>query len=200
MKRPKIRELVEAVKAIIRGPYTSKFPAEMPEVPDGFRGAPELNDDECVGCGACTEVCPARAITMTDDLEGCKRRLVVRYDNCIFCGQCDRYCITQKGIKLSKNWNQVTTDRDGLEMSVEKDLVLCERADCGALVGARDHLLWVAERLGPLGYTNPSLMLTKLQSLGLDDGIPPAGAGPLSRGDRIRILCPRCRQEMALNA
>jgi len=200
MRKPKLRELVEAVKALVRGPYTSKFPAEMPEVPDGFRGAPEFSEDDCVGCGACAEVCPARALTMVDDLERPVRKLTVRFDNCIYCGQCERHCITQAGIKLSKNWNQVTTDRSGLETSVEKELVLCEREGCGELVGARDHLLWVAERLGPLAFANPALMLSRLQSLGLDETMRAPESKPLGRGDRIRVLCPKCRQETGLEA
>jgi hydrogenase-4 component H len=198
MRKPKLRELVEAVKALIRGPYTSKFPATPPEIPDGFRGAPEYREADCVGCGACAEVCPARAITMTDDAERRVRRLSLRYDNCIYCQTCERACITKEGIKLSKRWNLVTTDRPSIEAAVVKDLVLCEH--CDGVVGARDHLLWVAERLGPLGFANPSLMLAKMGSLGLDEPVPPPGDRPLVRGDRIRVLCPRCRQETALEA
>ncbi len=203
MKWPKLRELREAVKALIVGPYPSKFPAEMPEIPDGFRGAPEYHEADCVGCGACAQVCPARAITMTDDADAGCRRLVVRLDNCIFCGTCEKACITKKGIVLSKRWNLVTDDRASLEEAVEKELVLCET--CDEVVGARDHLVWVAERLGPLGFANPGLMLAKLGSLGLDETVPPSEAvakegRPLTRGDRIRILCPRCRQEMVLDA
>ena len=198
MKIPKIREGWEAVKALIRGPATSKFPAEPPEIPDGFRGAPEYHESDCVGCNACAEVCPARAITTVDDLEKGVRRLEVRWDMCIFCQVCERACITGKGITLSKRWNLVTTDRESLRMGVEKELVLCEH--CGDVVGARDHLLWVAERLGPLGFANPGLMLAKMRSLGLDEPVPRPEGRPLTRGDRIRILCPRCRQEMALEA
>ena len=200
MRLPKLRELGEAIKALVRGPYTSKFPAEMPEIPDGFRGAPEYHEVDCVGCGSCAEVCPARAISMTDDPEKKLRRFVLRYDLCIFCGTCERSCITEKGVVLSKTWNLVTVDRGALEETVEKELVLCEQ--CGAVVGARDHLLWIAERLGPLGFTNPGLMLAKTQALGLglEEPVPPSEGRPLVRGDRIRILCPRCRRENALEA
>jgi len=198
MKKPKLREVVEAVKALIRGPVTSKFPAEPPEIPDGFRGAPEYHEADCVGCNACAEVCPARAITTVDDVEKGTRTLEVRWDQCIYCQTCERACITEKGITLSKRWDLTTTDRDSLKMNVEKELVLCEH--CGDVVGTRDHLLWVAERLGPLGFANPGLMLAKMRSLGLDEPAPKPEGRPLTRGDRIRILCPRCRQEMALEA
>jgi hydrogenase-4 component H len=195
---PKLRELAEAVKALVVGPYTSKFPKVMPEIPDGFRGAPEYHEKDCVGCKACAEVCPARAIEWNDDARAAKRRFVLRYDLCIFCGTCERNCITKKGILLSKKWALVTTNRAELRTSIEKDLVLCE--DCGEVVGPRDHILWVAERLGPLAFANPGLMLAKLRSLGLDEPVPAPKGRPLVRGDRIRILCPRCRQTLALDA
>jgi hydrogenase-4 component H len=198
MRLPKLRELKEAVTALVKGPYTSKFPAVMPEVPEAFRGAPEYHDADCIGCGACYEVCPARAITMTDDAEKKLRRFVLRYDNCIFCGQCERYCLPKTGVVLSKRWNLVTDSRPSLEDTVEKEIVLCE--DCGEIVGAREHLVWVAERLGPLGFANPGLMLAKMRALGLDEPVPPPKGRPLVRGDRIRILCPRCRQELVLEA
>jgi len=58
MKYPKIRELAEAIKALIKGPYTSGFPRE-PHVPHpNFRGQPKFDATQCVGCLACEEVCP----------------------------------------------------------------------------------------------------------------------------------------------
>jgi len=41
MYLPKIRELIEAVKALIKGPYTSKFPRSTHEPAKRFRGKPE---------------------------------------------------------------------------------------------------------------------------------------------------------------
>ena len=38
MKKPKLRELGEAVRALITGPATTRFPAEPYEAPPGFRG------------------------------------------------------------------------------------------------------------------------------------------------------------------
>jgi len=69
MKLPKARELVEAVKALVKGPYTSKFPAK-PHVPyPSFRGQPKYDPDKCVGCLACEQVCPAEAIGHRDETE-----------------------------------------------------------------------------------------------------------------------------------
>ncbi len=40
IRKPKLRELKEAVTALIMGPYTSKFPKVMPVMPEHFRGTP----------------------------------------------------------------------------------------------------------------------------------------------------------------
>ena len=62
MKWPKLRELKEAIKALIVGPYTSSFPKEPFHPHPNFRGQPKFNQDKCVGCLACEEVCPVGAI------------------------------------------------------------------------------------------------------------------------------------------
>jgi len=188
---PKLRELKEAIRAVIVGPYTAKFPAEPTPVPDTFRGRPTRDVEKCVGCLACYHVCPSRAIDLEDDVESKVRRITTGFDRCIFCGQCEANCITQEGVKLTQEYDLASTDRSELHETTEKELVLCEA--CGAIIGAEDHMRWVAQRLGPLAFANPSLMLTTLQDLDLADTAAPPSA-PLRRGDRIRILCPKCRQ------
>jgi len=43
MRTPKLRELREAVRALIHGPYTARFPAEPTPLPEAFRGCPRFN-------------------------------------------------------------------------------------------------------------------------------------------------------------
>lgn len=195
MKKPKLRELKEAVKALVCGPYTSAYPFEPHTPPDGFRGKPEFDEDECVGCGACAEVCPALAITVTDKVEGDHptRRLVQRYDKCVFCGQCELNCTTKKGITLTKTYDMSTLDRSQCFTQIEHDLLLCEV--CGAVVGTIKHLRWVAEQLGAKAYANPTLIVSADGSMRL--ATPDAGrrAPPaLARSDMMRVLCPACRR------
>ena len=198
MKKPKLRELGEAIKAVIVGPYTSKFPAEMPEVPDRYRGKPCYDEKECVGCGTCALVCPAKAITMEDSAESKTRRITCRYDTCIFCGTCQANCITEKGITLSHEFELADFSRENMHEEVEKELLICE--SCDEVIGAVDHVLWVARKLGPLAFGNPLLMLSTLQAAGAGDQMPRTDKEQitLKRGDRIRILCPKCRQETGL--
>ena len=188
---PKLRELKEAVIAVVTGPYTSKFPAEPPPIPDGFRGRPRYSDEECVGCGACFNVCPAGAIEMVDDVDEKMRRFTLYLDRCIYCEQCHVNCITEKGIELTKEYEFTTTNRDELREEQEKKLLICET--CDTVISAEDHVRWVAERLGPLAFANPTLMLTTLQNLSIADKPTEETVQPLRRGDKVRILCPKCR-------
>ena len=78
MRKPKLRELAEAVKAVIKGPYTIKFPQEPSEPFEGFRGKPEFDEESCVGCGTCHEVCPAKAMDLVDETQEKKRKITLQ--------------------------------------------------------------------------------------------------------------------------
>lgn len=198
MKLPKIRELIEAIRALIVGPYTSKFPKAAHTPYPKFRGKPKFNDDKCVGCLACEEVCPVNAITHEDNINSKTRKIIHHGDTCIFCGQCQANCLTEEGIKLSQEWDLACFDRSACSESVDKELVLCEC--CGDVVAAKKHILWLAERLKELAYSNPTLYLTRLRELGIADNNlkDKAQHGPI-RLDRIKVLCARCRRKTTLS-
>jgi hydrogenase-4 component H len=199
MRYPKLRELKEAVRALIKGPYTSKFPYQPHKPYERFRGRPEFHEDDCVGCGACFQVCPAKAIEMQD--VGNKRILTLNLDMCIFCGQCQANCLTEKGIILSKEFDLATTGkREDLKQEIKKELVLCE--GCGEIIAPYDQILWVAKRLGPLSFSNASLMLFYLKNLSLALEKSPSSEkeAEFMRADRLKILCPRCRREAVIKS
>jgi len=206
MKFPGIfqfRILKEAVKAAITGPYTSKFPFRPHEPFESFRGKPEYYEKDCMGCSACAQVCPAGAITFTDEIKDGKavRKFVLRYDICIFCGQCQANCPTEKGIKLTQEFDLATLGkRAELITTVEKELVLCEC--CQEVIAPKEQIIWVAKRLGPLTFSNASLMLFYLKELSLSktEEPPLLKDNSLYRADRIRILCPKCRREAILKS
>lgn len=199
MRLPKLRELKEAVIAVFSPRFTSRFPAEPCVVPEKYRGKPEFNLDACVGCGACVNVCPTKALSQDEIIQADTpvRRITLRYDACIFCGNCGDNCTTEDGIKLSNKWDLATMDRSETVESHEFELQLCEK--CGAIVGAKKHLVWLYEKLGPLAYTNPSLLIAKTKELSTKQPDVDKrrqlkiGAEP---GDFMRILCPKCKCEL----
>jgi hydrogenase-4 component H len=199
MRYPKLRELREAIKALIKGPYTSRFPYRPHEPAERFRGRPYFYEKDCIGCGACFQVCPARAIEMQD--VGDKRVLTLHWDLCIYCGQCQANCVTSKGIMLSREFDISTTGkRQELKDTIEKKLIFCDC--CGDSVGPLDQILWLAQKLGPLVFSNVSTFLFYLTNLGLafKQGNSAKKGQDLKRSDRFKILCPRCRRQAVLKS
>jgi len=200
MRLPKIRELIEAIKALIKGPYTSKFPVEPHQPHPNFRGQPKFNEEKCVGCTACKEVCPVEAIDYIDivDDKDNPRRFMIHYtDTCIFCGQCEAACIADnEGIKLSNDWELSFFDRSKSDERIEKELQLCEI--CGEAIACRDHLEWIVEKVGELSFSNPTLYLSRLKRLGIVDENIISVLANQGRSDRVKILCASCRGETTL--
>jgi hydrogenase-4 component H len=198
MQKPKIRELWEAVKVLfVEGPYTSPFPSKMTVPPETFRGKPAFNPDICIGCGACSEVCPSRSIEIIDDKEKGKRTLRLRYDICNFCGLCHICCTTKDGIDFTTDYDLAGFNRNDMVVSVEKELALCEM--CGSVVATKDHLRWIAKRLGSLAYSNPTLILVGMGELTQTDKINARmNDRETSRDDLFRIICPSCRRAVYL--
>ena len=195
IKLPKIRELGEAIKSLFSRPFTTRYPFEPTVPPDGFRGKPRYDEENCVGCLACYEVCPGRAIEYKDDIENKQRTLTQHPEVCIFCQQCERACITGEGIKLTKEYELAEFDRHENASQSKKELVICE--NCGAVVGCLDHLKFLARKVGSLLYANPTLLLARHAELKLLEKERPQDS-PHPRAGHLKMLCPACRREMIL--
>ena len=202
MRKPKIRELIEAVTAFIKGPDTTKFPFEPHTPAKNFRGAPKYSEEGCVACTGCSSVCPADAIEFIDDLskDPPTRKMIVHHDECIFCGQCQALCTTREdtppGIKLSQDFDLAVFDRKAAVNSVEKELAICEV--CKTPITAKAHLDWIAKRLGPLAFSNPTIFMSRLSELGLVHESIAEVVKDLTRSDRMRIICAKCRRKTTL--
>jgi formate hydrogenlyase subunit 6/NADH:ubiquinone oxidoreductase subunit I len=198
LRWPKLRELKEAVTSVVSRPFTTRFPAEPCVVPEKYRGKPEFDLDTCIGCGACVNVCPSSVcLTQADDLEAEPpvRRITLNYYTCIFCGNCEDNCTTGKSIGLSDKWDLAGLDRHAMTETHEFELQLCEK--CGTLIGTKKHLIWLYEKLGPLAYTNPSLLMAKTgELLKKPEETSQQPGRELQTSDFMRVLCPKCKCEL----
>lgn len=200
MKYPKIREIKEAVVSLITPAYTSKFPAK-PHVPfENFRGRPVVDDENCVGCETCANVCPSQAITFTDDKGRGIRTIKRDYCKCIFCGQCQDHCITQKGVKLSdKIFDLAVFERDKNTDLQEKELLICE--NCGAVITTKEHLHYMHRKLGPKAFASILNLNMLNERLKLAEGqdIQIEIKDKLKRKDMFNIICPNCLRQVLVN-
>ena len=203
MRYPKLRELKEAITALIKGPYTSDFPRKPHQPPKRFRGKPEYSNEGCIACTACSLVCPARAIEVRDVVTAktATRKMVLHLDECHFCGQCSALCTTKEdnppGIKHTTEFDLAGFDRASLAVSTdEKELALCEC--CGDVITAKAHLEWIARKIGPLAFSNPTLFISSLKGLGFAEEVLQAAKDYVLRSDRIKVLCSKCRRKATI--
>ena len=197
MKYPKLREVKEAVISLFSKPYTTKYPAGDFKPFPGFRGKPVVDEDNCVGCETCANVCPPIAITFVDDKEKGIRTITRDYGRCIFCGQCEEHCITGKGVKLSDEIYDIACfDRSAVIETQERELILCD--SCGAIITTKDHMKFIHEKLGPLSYSsimNLNLLNERLKLAGDGDTKTEITDG-LKRKDTFSTLCPNCNRQI----
>jgi formate hydrogenlyase subunit 6/NADH:ubiquinone oxidoreductase subunit I len=199
MKYPKIRELKEAVISLVTPAYTTTFPRK-PHVPyKNFRGKPEVDDKNCVGCETCANVCPSNAITIEDDRAAGLRIITRNFGKCIFCGMCQLHCITGKGVTLSDQiFDLAVFNREHVVEKQEKNLVICK--NCNAIITTDEHINYMHHKLGPLAFAstlnlnllNEKLKLAKKEetSLEIKDG--------LKRKDMFNIICPNCLRSVLI--
>ncbi len=195
MRKPKLRELGEAIRTLLFGPFTHKFPFKPSPAAKRFRGKMEFDFDTCILCGACVEVCPANARAQEDNIAQGVRREIWYPDRCIYCGQCSTHCTTGVSIFHTQEYDLAEITRDNYVDYIEKELVFCER--CGEVITTRAHLLWIAKRVGELAYANPNLFLVLSQEYG-EESVPKPADVPPYRSEHLRFLCPACRRTVYL--
>ncbi len=197
MKYPKLRELGEAIVSLVTPAYTSKFPAEQHIPYENFRGKPVVDNDNCVGCETCANVCPPNAITFNDDKEKGIRTIKRDYGKCIFCGQCQDHCITGKGVKLSdKIFDLAVFDREKNIEYQEKELLICQ--NCHSVITTREHLFYMHKKLGPRAFSsilNLNMLNEKLR-LASGQNIQVEIKDDLKRKDMFNIVCPNCLRQV----
>ena len=208
MKKPKLREIGEALKAVFKGPYTTKFPFKPPEVTPEFRGKPVFVKENCILCGACENICPVDAIEKRDIIkeDGTAIRIMFRdYARCIWCSMCALYCTVgdgnifgdKAGIKITNEFDLSTLDLSEVTEQIEGELVLCEK--CGKPITSKKHLLYLAEKLGTRAFQNQTLFVTRMKELGVADEEAGKPKESFNREDLYRVLCPECRRNAMMD-
>ena len=102
---------------------------------------------------------------------------------------------TEKGISLTNEYVFVGFRPEDFEERVDKELLLCEV--CGEVIGPLAQIRWLIERLGPLAYANPTLMMMAGRDLAVVDEPVRSGDADPHRGPRLSIQCPKCRRKTA---
>jgi hydrogenase-4 component H len=199
MKYPKIRELKEAVVSLLSPAYTSSFP-KKPHLPfENYRGKPEVDDQHCVGCQTCANVCPPGAITIKDDRETGTRKIIRDYGKCIFCGMCQDHCITGKGVRLSdKVFDLAVFDRHQIVETQEKELLICRH--CNAVITTRQHMQYLHAKRGPRAFSSLLSMnaLNSRLKLADESETEVEVRDGLKRKDMFNIICPNCTRSVLI--
>lgn len=91
-----------------QGHRTIAYPAQVPAVPDRFRGLPVVDASKCPdGCRSCAEACPTDAIAIDD------RGFRLDLGRCLFCTECMQRC-PEGALRYSQDHRLAVRKREDL--------------------------------------------------------------------------------------
>ncbi|MEM0241419.1 MAG: 4Fe-4S binding protein [Candidatus Nezhaarchaeales archaeon] len=147
----KLKAVLEGFRALIKGPFTVRYPFEPSPPPETFRGAPKRDPEKCTACGACYQNCPTKAISILD--LGKEVAVDVWYGKCIFCARCTEVC-PEEAVKMSLTYDLSTYNKEEVRESVSMSAQRCQV--CGKLITSDRHVDKVIDRVKilplPLNY------------------------------------------------
>ncbi len=112
--------LLSLVDALSRGEETVSYPDKELELPAGYRGAIQLDEEKCTGCGLCVRDCPAKGLEL---IKGSNSAYTLIYypARCAYCGQCEQSCHRQ-AITHTNQLTGSTTDPDSIIVVLKDQL------------------------------------------------------------------------------
>ncbi len=126
----------EVTRNLFSKSVTVQFPSEHIKVPDGFRGAPEVNPELCIACKNCEKECPTHSINLIpvnptelsnySQEQGTPFWFSINLSQCMFCQACEESCpIKRKGGQsaITLNHNRWLMAGFSLEDTIETKLV-----------------------------------------------------------------------------
>lgn len=102
-----------------QGHRTTKFPLELPVLPEVYRGRPMIDASKCVdGCRACMDACPSQALSADGGLR-------LDLGKCLFCTECADAC-PANAVRYSQDFRLATSSRSDLILR-DGELKLAQR-------------------------------------------------------------------------
>jgi len=152
----KWKAISEGLRALVKGPFTVRYPFEPSPPPETFRGAPKRDANKCTACGACSQNCPTGAISVLD--LGKEVAVEVWYGKCIFCARCTEVC-PEEAVKMSLQYDLSTYNKDEVRDRVSMTAYRCQA--CGKLITSDRHVgeIMERERALPLPENYTSLVM-----------------------------------------
>ncbi len=128
-----VRNLRGFVTGKRRRDFVVRYPEELMDFPDAFRGMPvlvALSDGRplCVACGLCAYACPTRCISIApgETADAGNERYAESFEidmgRCMFCGLCEEAC-PEEAIVMSPHVEIAAFDRASLVFDKKQLLV-----------------------------------------------------------------------------
>lgn len=120
----KLKQIMLAAKP---GVVTLDYPNSPCPPPAALRGQPRFDHHKCIGCGGCSDHCPARCILVRDV---CQELRVMFYEGgrCTYCGRCADVC-PEGAITMSQSFETASDDKNDITTRMELFMMTCQR--CG---------------------------------------------------------------------